>query len=297
MAASQLMGLDGSFFGKTNQRNCVWCDVRVKDMWKLTKRGKLRTLEDLFRMTHTPSGPGDFPFECPGCHAVFPDQASVDAEQPPTNPVKFRHRHKGLKWHHPPLLRVALRNVIMCTLHMRLSVTARIWKIGIVPYVKDEVTAQRVNKLLEKHSVYAGTVNPVSTTAFQDVIRTVSFTGRESLAVLENIIDFLRLVHSLPDTFSIPGPCLRKAAKTLTVQIEESDIESTTDTEKEQAREAARKEAARLRRAASRSSGRSRTASVDPEHQRLRRPGSSTPLRTAVAPPPVPSGRQLATDW
>lgn len=75
MYVSHVLGLHGKFSTKTGE-SCCWCEAPRKQLGKPQPSQK-RTLERIYNLAHLPfpdpsaNYAAKFPFECPGCHAVF----------------------------------------------------------------------------------------------------------------------------------------------------------------------------------------------------------------------------------
>ena len=154
---SHVFGL-GAHFDCTGH-NCIWCEVHSKDLHRTTKSQE-RTLRRIYNLGHMPmpdhcsEGVPQFPFECPGCKKSFNCQGDVDADKacgPKTSAQEtaYRHAHFGVSHHKRPLIDVPLWFVILCMLHMVLSVVKTVWLKTVVVHVHDFATADTLNLKLK----------------------------------------------------------------------------------------------------------------------------------------------------
>ena len=154
---SSLFGLGARF--AVDGHNCIWCEVHSKDLWK-SGRSTPRTLRRLYNLGHMPvpshntdDGP-QFPFQCPGCKKNFLCEADVEADRTrgPKSALQKRNylkTHFGVGHMTPPLVDIPLWMVILCMLHMVLSVVKTLWLRQVVSCITTLLQADHVNGMLK----------------------------------------------------------------------------------------------------------------------------------------------------
>ena len=154
---SNCLGLGGRF--ACDGFNCIWCEVHSNDLYKTTP-SEPRTLRRIYNLGHMPvpahltqDGP-QFPFACPGCAKTFTCMEDVYADfdlGPKTDKHKaaYLKTHFGVSHMQPPLVDIPLWLVILCMLHLVLSVVKTIWSKQVVGCITTHVQADRCNAMLK----------------------------------------------------------------------------------------------------------------------------------------------------
>ena len=180
---SNILGL-GGHFGRRS-KNCLVCEVEHNELFKKSP-STLRTLTRLYEMAHL-CGPGvQFPLTCPGCGATFQTRAELEAEEQPGDLTAFEVMHASSGWHRKPLLDIEPSNVILCTLHLVLSLTKLLFKKRILWMIHTKDQADRLNKLLGQLGICIPKQGKVGDTLSQDQSGRVRFTGPDCFALLRN---------------------------------------------------------------------------------------------------------------
>ena len=153
---SSLYGL-GARFGVAGH-NCIWCEVHSTHLWK-SGASTPRTLRRIYNLGHMPvpahqthDGP-QFPFVCPGCNKTFCCEADVKADvvRAPNSAMTKRNylkTHFGVAHMNPPLLDIPLWMVMLCMLHMVLSVVKTLWLRQVVSCITTMAQADAINAKL-----------------------------------------------------------------------------------------------------------------------------------------------------
>ena len=180
---SHILGL-GGHFGRDG-KNCLFCEVDSCDLFK-KESCKKRTLRRLYRMAHL-LAPGDkFPFTCPGCKQKFTTQLDIDNDEAPANMVDFEKTHASTGWHRRPLLDVEPTHVVMCCLHLVLSLTKLLFKKRILCMLHTSDQARRLNCLLASIGICIPKQGKVGDTVAQDQTGRIRFTGPDCFALMRN---------------------------------------------------------------------------------------------------------------
>ena len=180
---SHILGLGGHFGRKG--KNCLFCEVDCDKLFQKTP-SKLRTLNRLYRMAHVLQPVSSFPFTCPGCCATFNCQADLDAEEAPANPTEYEIQHASSGWHRIPLLDVDPRHVVLCCLHLVLSLTKTLFKKRVLHMIHTNDQAKRLNDLLASLGICIPKQAKVGDCLSQDQTGRIRFTGPDCFALLRN---------------------------------------------------------------------------------------------------------------
>ena len=174
----------GGHFGRTG-KNCICCEVDSRDLFKKNP-SKKRTLKRLYEMAHM-VGPGvTFPFTCPGCRKTFKSSDELDNEVAPTNQIEYEIAHASTSWHRRPLLDIEPSMVVLCCLHLVLSLTKLLFKKRILWMVHTDDQAFRLNSLLQSFGICIPKQGKVGDTLAQDQSERVRFTGPDCFALMRN---------------------------------------------------------------------------------------------------------------
>ena len=180
---SNILGLGGNFGRRS--KNCLVCEVDHDELFKKTPSER-RTLSRLYQMAHL-CGPGcEFPFTCPGCGVTFESQADLDDEAEPDNLTTYEVQHASSGWHRKPLLDIEPSQIILCCLHLVLSLTKLLFKKRILWMVHTNDQAERLNKLLGQLGICIPKQGKVGDTLSQDQSGRVRFTGPDCFALMRN---------------------------------------------------------------------------------------------------------------
>ena len=180
---SNILGL-GGHFGRAS-RNCLCCEVGHDELFKKTPSQR-RTLSRLYMMAHL-HGPGViFPFTCPGCQQTFQSQSDLDSEEAPVDLVAYEIEHASSGWHRKPLLDIEPDRVILCTLHLVLSLTKLLFKKRILWMLHTNDQADRLNKLLSQLGICIPKQGKVGDSLSQDQTGRIRFTGPDCFALMRN---------------------------------------------------------------------------------------------------------------
>ena len=183
MFLSHMLGL-GAHFGRKG-KNCLFCEVDWDKLFQKTP-SKLRNLNRLYRMSHLLQPGTAFPFTCPGCNTTFNSQAEVDAESAPSNPTEYELAHASSGWHRVPLLDIEPRHIVLCCLHLVLSLTKTLFKKRIMPMIHTDDQAKRLNDLLANLGIYIPKQEKVGDSLSKDQTGRIRFTGPDCFALLRN---------------------------------------------------------------------------------------------------------------
>jgi hypothetical protein len=133
------------------------------------------------------SGPGVvFPFTCPGCKLTFNSQVELDAEEVPVDLLAYEIVHASTGWHRKPLLDIEPNRVILCTLHLVLSLTKLLFKKRILCMIHTNDQANRLNKLLSAFGICIPKQGKVGDSISQDQTGRIRFTGPDCFALMRN---------------------------------------------------------------------------------------------------------------
>ena len=180
---SHILGLGGNF-GRAS-KNCICCEVGHDELFKKTPSQR-RTLSRLYMMAHL-CGPGvNFPFTCPGCEVTFESQADIDAEEAPGDKAAYEVQHASSGWHRKPLLDIEPNRVILCTLHLVLSLTKLLFKKRILWMLHTNDQANRLNKLLSQLGICIPKQRKVGDSLSHDQTGRIRFTGPDCFALMRN---------------------------------------------------------------------------------------------------------------
>ena len=190
---SHILGL-GGHFGRAG-KNCVFCEVDSSRLFS-KQPSKRRNLSRLYRMAHM-TGPGvSLPFECPGCSKAFSTQSDLDADEAPIDMAEYELEHASTGWHRPPLLNIEPDHVILCCLHLVLSLTKLLFKKRILPMIHTNDQAKRLNDFLASIGVCIPKQGKVGDSLSQDQTGRIRFTGSDCVALLRHFDEVVWIVKT-----------------------------------------------------------------------------------------------------
>ena len=154
LASSQILGLGGRFH--VAGFNCLHCKVHSSHLHK-TESCTRRYRRELWWCAHMPDPQmppeSQFPFICPGCEMVFQSQEEVDNEVPPKNEQSYLNQHWSTSHHRPPLLDVEPEKVYICSLHLLLSITKKLFHCSVRLNIHTSEHAKSISALLSSHNM------------------------------------------------------------------------------------------------------------------------------------------------
>ena len=137
-------------------------------------------------MSHILQPGQNFPFTCPGCKKTFSSQIELDAETAPSDPTAYEFAHASSGWHRLPLLDVDPSQIVLCCLHLVLSLTKTLFKKRIMWMIHTDDQAKRLNELLATLGICIPKQEKVGDSLSQDQMGRIRFTGPDCFALLRN---------------------------------------------------------------------------------------------------------------
>ena len=195
---SCLFGLGARFL--SGGSNCVWCLVD-KDELSSAVESTPRTLKLLYNAAHLPlmSEESPFEFDCPSpkCGKKFRCEADVLADEASMDAKKYAKMHFGTEHMRAPLLDVEPGRYILCTLHLLLNGTKKLFHLSIVKEIHKSTIAIEVNTFIRTLGINVPDIK--SALWKENFGKPISFTGSECCTILENIDTLIDIVHRNDD--------------------------------------------------------------------------------------------------
>ena len=180
---SHILGL-GGHFGRRG-KNCLFCEVQWDKLFQKNPC-TLRNLNRLYRMAHVLQPGTSFPFTCPGCNVTFTCQSDLDAEQAPQDPTSYELTHASSAWHRVPLIDVEPTHIVLCCLHLVLSLTKTLFKKRVMWMIHTDDQACRLNAFLANIGICIPKQGKVGDSLGKDQTGRIRFTGPDCFALLRN---------------------------------------------------------------------------------------------------------------